>query len=743
MSPDAVRASRLADWGRRALTVWHRPFKRPRPTLVGRLTLLLLLGAVVIYLIGVGGLWWTSQRLVDEGVRKQALQWIAEMEELGPPVYGGKQKKGGMFIESRIKNFPEIAFVRYYDAAGTRVLREYGERAARIPMLTADQIDRLRRSARQERPYLYDRTVAVDESWFASTYARVIVPVQVRAIASDGLFNFDLADGRAEKTKIIGFIDLGINPQVHRAALTTNLVLGSLLTALLFLLVVVLGRRVIKRALTPLTDLQAPLARLAKGDINVTVARRGDAEIVGISDALNATVHALKQRDATLRRLAEHDSLTGLVNRRHFSQLLEGEIARVREERNSSALLFIDLDRFKYVNDILGHAGGDRLLVQVAELLKAHMRDGDVVARFGGDEFTVLVRNVTRAGAVAVAKLINDLMRDFYFADQQQTFNIYCSIGIAMIAPKCVSAEEALLQADTACYEAKSGGRNRYHLYQADHEEAHNTIKDISWSTLIKQALKEDRFELVYQPIVPIGGAEHEFYEVLLRLQDGQGVRISPTQFLSVAERFGLLAELDRWVIRHALAALAEYRREGRDVAFAINLSGQAFEDPTVVNLIEETVRLHDLAPQAVVFEITEQIAVRYMEKARRLMQRLTDIGCRLSLDDFGVGFSSFNYLKHFPVTYIKIDGSFVENMTREPTDEAMVRSIAQIAKALGKKVIAEFVQDDATIELLKQFKVDYVQGRHLGMPMSTIPHRRFARATADSLRKKGRVHGH
>lgn len=739
MSPDVARATRLAGLGRLAAKAWHRPFKRRRPTLVARLMMLLLLGAVMIYLIGVGGLWWTSQRLMDEGLRKQALQWIAEMEELGPPVYGGKQKKGGMFVESRIKNFPEIAFVRYYNADGSRVLREYGDRAARIPMLTAEQVETLRRSARRERPYLYDRSVRVDDSWFASTYARVIVPVRVRAIASDGLFNFDLADDRAESTKVIGFIDLGINPHVHRYALAKNLALGSLLTALLFLLVMVLGRRLIRKALAPLTELQAPLARLAKGDVDVTVARRGDAEIVGISDALNATVHALKQRDAILRRLAEHDSLTGLVNRRHFSQLLEAEIVRVRTERISSALLFVDLDRFKYVNDMLGHAGGDRLLSQVAELLKSHMRDTDVVARFGGDEFTVLVRNVTRAGAIGVAKLINDLMRDFYFVDQQQTFNVYCSIGIAMIAAKCASAEEVLLQADTACYEAKSGGRNRYQVYEADQEEAHNAIKDISWSTLIKQALKEDRFDLVYQPIVSIHGKDHEFYEVLLRLQDGQGVRISPTQFLSVAERFGLLAELDRWVIRHALAALAGYRREGRDVVFAINLSGQAFEDPTVVNLIEETIRLHQLPPQAVVFEITEQIAVRYMEKARRLMQRLTDIGCRFSLDDFGVGFSSFSYLKHFPVTYIKIDGSFVENLAQEATDQAMVRSIAQIAKALGKKVIAEFVQDDTTIELLKQFNVDYVQGRHLGMPASTIPHRRFARAAADSLHKKGR----
>lgn len=736
MRPKLAAAHAALRAGRDLVGWCLRGDARGRRSLVTRLSLLLLLGTVIIYVIGILGLWWTSVRLIEDGLKKQALQWIAEMEEFGSPLYG-TAKVESAYIENRIKNFPEIAFVRYYDAAGTTILREYGKQAQSVPLLTAGELTTLRRVATKDRAYVFDRSVPVGGTANGIHYVRVIAPIRTRYIANDGLFNFDLHSNGGESTRVLGYIDLGIDPNLQRDSLAKSLAFGGMLTAIIFIFALAVGRELIKKALHPLTDLQTPLARLARGEIDVAVATHGDAEIVAIGDALNATVSALKQRDAALRELAERDALTGLFNRNRFTELLTAEIARVKDCGGSSALLFIDLDRFKYVNDTLGHAEGDKLLMQVAQLIKTRMREADIVARFGGDEFTVLASGVTRAGALEVTKLIMEIMRNFYFISREQTFNVCCSIGIALITPHCTGAAEAMLHADTACYEAKKRGRNRFHLYEKGEHEIQSTIKDLGWAEQIKHALKDNRFRLVYQPIVSIGGPEHEYYEVLLRMPDARGHSVSPAAFLSVAERFGLMADIDRWILTHALEALARFRADGRDVTFSINLSGQSFEDPAIVHLIKDRLRVLQIPPEAVVFEITEQIAVRYMDKARRLMQSLIDTGCRFSLDDFGVGFSSFGYLKHFPVSYIKIDGSFVENMASEPVDQAMVRAIAQIAKALGKQVIAEFVQDEASVALLKRYKVDYIQGYHVGMPSVTVPHRCFAHLATKPAAKR------
>jgi diguanylate cyclase (GGDEF)-like protein len=486
-----------------------------------------------------------------------------------------------------------------------------------------------------------------------------------------------------------------------------------------------MGRRLIKKALAPLMDLQTPLARLAKGEIDVSVATRGDKEIAAIGDALNVTISALKQRDETLRKLAEHDSLTGLFNRNYFSHLIKKEILRVARDGASSALLFIDLDRFKDVNDMLGHGAGDRLLMQVADLIKARMRENDIVSRFGGDEFTVMARNVSKQGAIEVARAINEITGDFHFVEQGQSFNVSCSIGIAMITADCAGTEEIFSQADAACYEAKSRGRNCCHIYEPDQQEVRKTTTDVDRSQLVKQALRTNGFRLVYQPIMSVNGGQKEYYEVLLRLPTKEGDVFLPGAFLPVAERFGLLAAIDRWVIMQALKALMGFRRTGRDITFAINLSGQTFTDPSVAQLIKDLLHHYDIPPAAVIFEITEQVAIRYLDKTRSLMQDLVALGCRFALDDFGVGFSSFNYLKRLPVSFIKIDGCFIENLPAEAVDQAVVKSITQIAKTLNIRIVAEFVQDNATVNLLKSYGVDYLQGYFIGKPSEVLtpPH--------------------
>jgi diguanylate cyclase (GGDEF)-like protein len=715
-----TRLSRLTRLIHFRVNVLIRRFlTKGKSSLVNRLLGLLLMGTTIICLVAVIGLWWTSSRLIEDSLHTQALQWIADIDELGVPLYISRGKVNLSVVASRLKNFPEISFVRYYDASGAKILREYVRRSDQvIPKLTGTQLEELERLAGTDESYLFDSRA------LNGAYFRIISPVRIKSIRSDGLLNFDLARHRPENVKVVGYIDLGIDRSFHQARLARTIGLGSSITGVIFLIALFGGRRLIKKALAPLMDLQTPLARLAKGEIGVSVATRGDKEIVAIGNALNVTIGALKERDEILRKLAEHDSLTGLFNRNYFSGLLKNEILRVARDGVSSALLFIDLDRFKYVNDMLGHGVGDILLVRVADLIKGRMRENDAVSRFGGDEFTVMARNVSKQGAIDVARVINEITSDFHFVEQGQTFNVSCSVGVAMITADCAGPEEIFSQADAACYEAKSCGRNCYHIYEPDQKEVTKTITDVDRSQLIKQALKTNGFRLVYQPIVSVSGGQKEYYEVLLRLPTKEGDVFLPGAFLPMAERFGLLAAIDRWVIMQALQALMGFRGTGRDITFAINLSGQTFTDPSLAELIKDLLHRYDIPPAAVIFEITEQVAVRYLDKTRSLMQDLIGMGCRFALDDFGVGFSSFNYLKRLPVSFIKIDGCFVENLTSQAVDQAMVKSIVQIAKALNIETVAEFVQDSAAVNLLRDYGVDYLQGYFIGKPSDVLtPH--------------------
>lgn len=701
-----------------------------KPSLVNRLSAFLLMGAITIYLIVVAGLYFTSSRLVEDSLRKHVRQWIAEMDELATPLYFSRNTDL-RHIENRIKNISEINFVRYYDGSGKRILGQLGQYHDKpLRPLTDGQITKLAEVAKTDTPYLFDTR--------DSKYVHVISSVRVRSIRSDGLLNFDFDDG-VEDIKIIGYIDLAVDPSSYHAQLLKSFAFGSGLIAVILFFAIIAGRRLIRTALHPLTELQTPLARLAKGEIDVSVKTGGDREIATIADALNVTIGALKERNEALLRIAEHDTLTGLFNRNFFARALDAELAWVKRAGRSSALIFIDLDRFKYVNDMLGHGAGDRLLVKVADRLKARMRDQDVIARFGGDEFTVMTHDVIKEDAINVARSIHDILLDYHFVEQEQSFTISCTIGIAMITPDSGDIEEVLSQADSACYKAKAAGRNRYFLYAPDQQRRLEMATDIGWSELIKDAIKEDWFTLVYQPIVSIAGHKQDFYEVLLRVPDKSGKLLMPEIFLPVAERFGQLAEIDRWVITHALKALAKFRGQGRDIVFSINLSGQAMADPAVVALIQNSLALNALPPSSVIFEITEQTAVRYIDRARHLTQSLIDLGCRFALDDFGVGFSSFSYLKRLPVSLIKIDGSFIEHLPSELVDQFMVKAIAQVAKALGKEVVAEFVQNEETIELLKSYGVDFVQGYHLGRPSEVLPHQPLLLAAGPNKKRSGR----
>jgi len=418
---------------------------------------------------------------------------------------------------------------------------------------------------------------------------------------------------------------------------------------------------------------------------------------------------------------AEHDSLTGLYNRNYFQQELERLIARTARSGANSALFYIDLDQFKYVNDTLGHASGDELLLETTEMLKSHCRDGDLLARFGGDEFTLLLYNIDISDAEPLAEKLRLLFEQYKYNRAANSFNITCSIGITIIDNHSISADEILAQADLSCNLAKSHGRNRIYIYDPEDRDKLGMAEDMGWAAKVREVLDNDRFQIVYQPIVGINNGEIHSYEVLIRMPYADGQTILPGGFMPAAERFGLIHSIDRWMVAKTIRTLANFRDEGLKLHFGINLSGRAFEDATLLPLIKAVLEETGLDPSWLTFEITETAAIANLNAAIRFISALRDIGCRFALDDFGSGFCSFTYLKHLPVDTLKIDGSFIQGLPNAPVDQAMVKSMNEVAHALGKKTIAESVENIETLDLLKELGVDFAQGHYLGKPSSKL----------------------
>ncbi len=419
---------------------------------------------------------------------------------------------------------------------------------------------------------------------------------------------------------------------------------------------------------------------------------------------------------------AEHDALTRLFNRHYFQQELERTVARVmRNPSITCALFYIDLDQFKYINDTLGHAAGDTLLVEVTQLLLSHVRDGDLLARFGGDEFTLLLYNINTADVMSAAEHFHRLFEDYVFMQDGKNFNISCSIGATLIDAFVDSAEEALSHADIACNLAKAQGRNRIKLYNPADSDKAGMAEDMGWASRVREMLEHDRFQLVYQPIMALNSDQVQDYEVLVRMVCDDGEIILPGGFMPAAERFGLIHSVDRWIVNRALNYLSRLHRQGEAVRFSINLSGKAFEDTSLLPMIQDLLDNSNIDPSRVCFEITETAAIAKLSAAEKFIAALKDMGCQFALDDFGSGFSSFTYLKHLPVDKLKIDGSFVQGMAGSQIDQAMVQSMNQVAHALGKQTIAEYVEDDATLGLLRDYGVDYAQGNYIGKPREAL----------------------
>ncbi|ARN76145.1 putative bifunctional diguanylate cyclase/phosphodiesterase [Oceanicoccus sagamiensis] len=690
----------------------RRQTKKKSGSLVRRFQALLISWGVVVYMIAVTGFWFVSSTAIQNTFEEQASDWMKKLDELSTPLYISQDSKEFVTIERYVSNFSEIAYIKFYNADGVSVLAEYTSDVAKADEVPEFNVDAFKNYSDTD---LKDGLAITSDISTSQSFMRLIAPVSIVAMQADNMLDFDMDNPLDESVNVIGYIDMGLDFSAYQSHMVDSIVKGSFFIALLFLFAAIVGRHLTKNALKPLLDLREPLDRLAKGDTNVWVGKGGDEEIAAISNALNSTIRAIKGRDEELRRLADYDALTGLINKRSFNILMEQERKKTLLDKGSSALFFIDLDQFKYVNDTLGHASGDRLLIQIAELLKNRMREDDVVCRLGGDEFAVLARNVDKKGAVEVANSIVKSMYDFLFIEQGKTFNIYCSVGVALMDDDKLSAEDVFSNADMACYTAKSQGRNRFHFYEP--KAVDKNKMDIGWSHRIAEALAHDKFVLHYQPIVSVDNLEVPNYEVLLRMIGDNGEIVPPMMFIPIAERFGLATEIDYWVIKNSMKTLQAMNQTGEKVRFYVNLSGQLMIDPDFVSRVLGFLNEYDVEASQIVFELTERAAVGNIHNASKKMDKLRSHGFEFAVDDFGSGFSSFSYLKNMPVDYVKIEGEFVERIIDDEVDRAMVKSMVDIAKACGKQVVAEYVCDQKTYDLLKTYGIDYAQGFFIAEP--------------------------
>lgn len=422
---------------------------------------------------------------------------------------------------------------------------------------------------------------------------------------------------------------------------------------------------------------------------------------------------------------ASHDSLTGLYNRREFERRLDGAISALDAGGPPWALLYMDLDQFKLINDTSGHYAGDQLLAQLASLLSGLMPPEAVVARLGGDEFAILLQDSDEARAVAQAESLRTEIDGYVFGWEQRNYTISASIGVVMLNGPGLSQRTLLAHADTACYMAKERGRNRVHLFSELDSETTQRRSEMEWAGRIRQALADGRFLLHFQELAPLWEGERAdgvHMEMLIRLRDESGQMVPPGAFIPAAERFGLMPQIDRWVVETALANFSRLHPSGKPVKLcAINLSGPTFEDAAFADFVLDALERHGVSPQRICFEITETAAVSSMARAVEFMQRLRAAGCRFSLDDFGSGMASFGYLKNLPVDFIKIDGSFIRNIETDPVSYSIVRAVTDIGHQLGLQVVGEWVADERARDLLRGLAVDYAQGFAIHKPEAAL----------------------
>lgn len=470
-----------------------------------------------------------------------------------------------------------------------------------------------------------------------------------------------------------------------------------------------------------------------------TLLRGADGEIAvrnsaaPIHDAAGAVVGAvlvfqdvteLRSMEREMSYLASHDALTGLLNRREFEVRLKRAVGSARDEERGHALLYLDLDEFKVINDTCGHLAGDEMLKQVTARLRAGVRRADSLARLGGDEFGVLLEDCPLARARQTAEVLRRSLREFRFSYQDQVFEVGVSIGLVPIDIASADLAQVMSAADAACYVAKDRGRNRIHEYEPDDTAVAKRYGEMQWINRIQNAFEERRFRLFFQVIEPLGAAvqgQTPICEIFVRMLDRAGAIIEPAVFIAAAERYHLIDSLDRWVMQTALRAIAEAQRGGASTLFTVNVSGPSLSDEGFLAFVLGELGRLRVDPRRLCFEITETAAMSKLDSALRFLSALHEKGCRFALDDFGSGLSSFAYLRNLPVDFLKIDSALVQDLVDDPVKRAMVDSINQIGHVMGIRTIAEGVETAAVLHELRTLGIDYAQGYWLARPQPLI----------------------
>jgi len=689
-------------------------FEKNAPrSLANRILLLQLAWTTIIYILFIAALWFTINLVIENSVRHQGEGWISKLDELGIPIYASNDPSQMNDAIGYVRNFPEVVRAQYLDVSGKKIIAEYTRKNIVISdfkTLSDETIEKLNQTDLGLKSIVFEKG--------GNSQMRISAPIWIKSISNDGMIDFSLKKKSGEKIETIGFIDIVLDYSQLSTELNRNLVYASLVIALMVFASTFIGRIVVKWALNPLSDLEEPLTRLSNGETDVIVKNTGDKEIDRIGNALNTTICALNERDESLRRMANHDSLTGLMNRKYFVEQLEKEISRIARHGGSSALFFFDLDRFKYINDTYGHSAGDRLLIQIATQLSKRMRDNDLVARFGGDEFTLLAYNVNSNSAQDIAKSFIELMRDFTFYEAGDALKIHFSIGISIIEDGTYTSHEYLKEADTAVHDAKAHGRNGFRMFIRNTQ---SSIQEngIGWHERLQSVLLNMQAIPYYQPVIGLKNQSEHINEVLLRLPDFEQGVIRPGAFMPAAERFGLMAKFDRQMIRKVAQVLSE--KKDPNLVFSLNLSEQFIEEDNILPFMKGIISEFHVSPKNFIFELPERHIMRNIDKLRLIIPALSELEFRFAIDDFGAGFGSFNYIKQFPVHFLKIDSSLIEHIKEDSIDRISVRSIVEIAADLNMQTIAKFAPDKESMSLLKKLGVDFVQGNFTGQPTSIL----------------------
>ncbi len=432
---------------------------------------------------------------------------------------------------------------------------------------------------------------------------------------------------------------------------------------------------------------------------------------------LGININERKRVEAEMVKMVTKDPLTGLKNRKMFHNYLENKIDSAKRYGFLIALFYLDLDQFKIINDSHNHTAGDQLLIKVTQQLKESLRPSDLLFRIGGDEFSIIMQTHDVFGVeIAAAKITRDLSQLEYQLNGKP-YKVSVSIGIALYPTHGKNTDELLTHADLAMYRAKEHGGGQHHIFSPTLKYHTLLTQNHYWRECIEQALIHHNFILFYQPILNIKNNEISHYECLIRMLNEEGSLIMPDEFISIAEELGIIGKIDRWVIKEAIKKHIDFKQRDKHYKISINLSGLSFNDTSIFETISQQLNHPDVDAKQIIFEITETSAVSNFIAAQSLIQKIKKLGCAFALDDFGVGFSSFYYLKHLPVDYVKIDGTFIRQVDKNNEDKILVKALAEVSQALGKQVIAEFVENEAILDILKDFGIEYAQGYLIGKP--------------------------